>query len=82
MLEGGDGRDGLYGREGNDVLRGNGGNDVLSGAWGDDTLEGGSAWTTFRFNGTDCDRDTITDFALTEDTLIFEAWEAPTTRAI
>ncbi len=71
-LEGGAGHDSLYGREGNDVLRGNGGNDVLSGAWGDDTLEGGPGRDSFRFNGTDCDRDTITDFSLIEDTLIFE----------
>jgi serralysin len=42
VIDGGSGRNELYGYAGNDLLRGNGGNDILSGGDGKDRLAGGA----------------------------------------
>ncbi len=47
------------------------GNDLLIGGAGDDTQTGGWGTDTFHFEGTDFGKDTITDFGLTDDTIMF-----------
>ncbi len=49
-------------RSGDNSLIGGAGNDTQTGGWGTDT---------FHFEGTDFGQDTITDFALAEDTIVF-----------
>jgi Ca2+-binding RTX toxin-like protein len=64
----------LVGGNGNDTVIGGGGNDTISGSRGLDTLTGGSGQDVFVFNtaisgGGNSDRDVITDFNVTDDTI-------------
>jgi Ca2+-binding RTX toxin-like protein len=74
-LQGGTGNDLLNGQAGNDKLFGQGGNDRLLGGLGNDTLTGGAGRDAFRFDTTldaTANKDTITDFNPTDDTLQLE----------
>ena len=65
----------LEGNSGNDTLIGNGGADRLFGGLGNDTLTGGAGADSFIFNTTPnatTNRDTITDFNVTDDTIELE----------
>lgn len=64
LLSGAAGRDLLLGDAGNDVLRGGAGNDTLSGGTGKDIFKFDSALTA--------NVDTITDFAVADDTIQLE----------
>ena len=68
-LYGGAGNDRVFGSEGHDSLDGWSGDDYLNGGIGDDVLSGGAGSDTFVFTSGD-GTDTITDFDITEDTLI------------
>jgi len=71
-INGGDGNDTLSGLAGNDTLNGGNGNDLLFGGLGNDTLTGGAGTDTFVFNtalNASTNRDTITDFSHTDDTI-------------
>ena len=57
----------IDGRGGDDSINGGGGNDTLIGGSGSDTLTGGGGTDTFVISG----RDTITDFAASDDKLSF-----------
>lgn len=64
----------LQGQRGNDTLIGNAGNDTLYGGIGRDRLTGGSGRDVFVFDSTPnttTNRDTLTDFSVTDDTLQF-----------
>ena len=67
-LTGNSGNNVLDGGSGNDVLSGAGGADTLIGGVGNDTLSGGIGADVFVFAGT-INRDTVTDFSVTEDRL-------------
>lgn len=71
LVTGGQGRDTLIGGGGNDRLEGGGWSDRLEGELGADILSGGSGADIFVFkeNG---GRDTITDFQVNEDHLLFD----------
>ncbi|MGI0480657.1 Calx-beta domain-containing protein [Geminocystis sp. CENA526] len=69
-LNGGYGNDTLIGGAGNDTLTGGGGNDTLIGGTGNDTLTGGGGNDFFRFNSPNEGVDRITDFNVTEDTIL------------
>ena len=71
QLSGGGGNDTLYGGIGNDVPDGGLGNDILTGGDGDDILTGGDGDDTFVFGAGSGD-DTVTDFDLVDDVLLFE----------
>ncbi len=71
-LVGQGGHDRLYGGAMDDRLMGRSGNDFLDGGEGNDVLFGGSGADSF-FYGFGHDRDTIRDFALGEDQLVFSA---------
>lgn len=64
----------MVGLAGNDVMDGNGGDDVLIGGLGNDTLTGGSGEDLFLFDAKAGKKnlDTITDFSVTDDFLVFE----------
>ncbi len=67
----------VQGTNANDRLNGTAGDDLIRGGNGDDRLTGMSGSDTFVF-GADArdgnrDRDTITDFNVAEDTILFEA---------
>lgn len=70
-LTGNAGNDSLSGMTGNDTLIGGAGNDSLDGGGGVDTLTGGAGADVFVFNAavTPANRDTITDFNVTDDTI-------------
>ena len=73
-LTGNDGNDTLNGNGGNDVLSGGVGNDRLIGGTGNDSLNGGTGLDLFVFNtalNATTNRDTIADFTLGQDTIIF-----------
>jgi Ca2+-binding RTX toxin-like protein len=62
----------LLGNTAANVLNGNSGNDVLNGGLGNDTLIGGAGIDTFVFDSllnATTNRDTLTDFSVTDDTL-------------
>ena len=66
-----DGHDELHGGFGADLLDGGAGNDALYAGMGNDTMTGGSGHDSFHFgwvNG----HNTVTDFDVTEDTLVLE----------
>jgi Ca2+-binding RTX toxin-like protein len=74
LLDGGTGHDQLYGGTGTDTLYGGDGNDILRGGAGNDILTGGAGADQFVFetakqNGV----DTITDFQVGTDKLVFSA---------
>ena len=66
--------DTLWGYLGNDVLTGGAGNDLIYGGNGNDSLTGGAGNDGFVFDvmgNTSSNKDTITDFAKTQDILWF-----------
>jgi Ca2+-binding RTX toxin-like protein len=69
-LIGGNGNDVLNGGIGNDTLNGGSGNDTLIGSTGNDTLTGSAGNDFFRFNSNNEDSDSITDFNVTNDTIL------------
>ncbi len=68
---GGDGNDILYGGGGTDALYGGDGTDALSGGFGNDTLRGGGGKDTFAYDDMEFGEDTIEDFKIGTDKLIF-----------
>ncbi|SFT34546.1 Hemolysin-type calcium-binding repeat-containing protein, partial [Pseudovibrio denitrificans] len=81
ILNGGIGNDRLYGEygddtltggEGDDYLYGGYGNDVLNGGQGDDYLRGEGGDDTFKFEGSEFGKDTITDFNIGAETIQFD----------
>ena len=68
---GGAGNDTITGSAGDDVIDGGGGNDMLTGGSGNDILTGGDGDDTFVFGANSGD-DTVTDFSLADDVLLFE----------
>ena len=64
VLLGGDGNDYLVGKEGNDTINGGAGSDYLAGTSGSDR---------FVFNSPNEGVDTIADFSVEDDTLVFSA---------
>ena len=70
-IKGESGSDTLEGGLGNDLLDGGNDHDFLSGGLGEDTLTGGKGADGFVFNSPDEGVDTITDFSVKDDTLIF-----------
>ncbi|BAQ65490.1 hypothetical protein [Geminocystis sp. NIES-3709] len=60
----------LTGGEENDSLNGRGGNDTLTGGLGNDSLIGGTGNDSFRFTTVNEGTDTITDFNVTDDTIL------------
>ncbi len=73
-LHGGTGADELIGGWGFDSLNGGSGDDTLNGGTGSDILTGGEGADSFYFDDFDDGRiDRITDFALGEDQLVFNA---------
>jgi Ca2+-binding RTX toxin-like protein len=68
-LGGWTGADRLNGQSGQDTLTGGAGNDVLSGGYGNDRLSGGTGADRFVFNAGSA--DTVTDFEVGLDTLVF-----------
>jgi serralysin len=60
----------ITGNGGNNSLNGGGGNDTLTGAVGNDTLIGNTGSDFFRFNSTSEGSDRITDFNITDDTIL------------
>ena len=71
-LSGLDGHDSLSGDRGNDTLNGGNGNDTLIGGLGNDSITGGLGNDTILFNTTlssTANRDTISDFSHTDDTI-------------
>ena len=74
-FNGGDGDDRLIGGDGGDRLNGGAGNDRLMGGAGNDTLEGGDGDNRFYFEMGEVGRDTINDFDINDDVLVFDAAE-------
>jgi serralysin len=77
ILEGGSGKDSLNGGQGNDKLYGGLGDDILVGGRGSDILVGGDGADQFIFRRGDSskeDLDTIQDFQLGSDKIIFKNW--------
>ncbi len=76
-LSGGSGNDYLSGGSGNDTLIGGAGNDTLVGGAGNDTLTGGAGMDCFYFSNIldsyNQRVDTITDFSVADDFLLFSA---------
>ncbi len=70
-LDGGGGDDYLFGDEGDDVINAGSGNDVVSGGSGNDVMSGGEGSDWFEFYGPDTGMDTITDYDVSVDTIIF-----------
>jgi Ca2+-binding RTX toxin-like protein len=72
-LSGNNGNDELSGEAGDDLLVGDNGNDTLIGGLGNDTINGGKGNDVLVFNSSNQGVDTITDFSVKEDTLVFSA---------
>ena len=72
-IEGLGGSDTLNGDAGNDSLDGGEGTNTLDGGEGNDTLTGGRGKDSFVFNSPNEGVDTITDFSVKNDTLMFSA---------
>ena len=72
-IKGEDGNDTLNGGIGNDTLDGGKHDDYLSGGLGNDTLTGGNGKDSFFFNSLESGIDTITDFSVNDDRLVFSA---------
>ncbi len=70
LINGGASNDSLLGSSGNDTLIGGNGNDTLAGGAGNDTLTGGAGNDFFRFNSSSERIDRITDFNVTNDTIL------------
>jgi Ca2+-binding RTX toxin-like protein len=73
LYQGLNGNDILSGGMGNDTLSGNNGNDKLSGEIGNDTINGGKGNDVLLFNSSNQGVDTITDFSVKDNTLVFSA---------
>ncbi len=69
-LSGGDDNDHVHGGDGNDDLSGNDGDDHFMGGSGNDTMTGGAGTDTFVL-GLGMGNDTITDFDIDSDQLVF-----------
>jgi Ca2+-binding RTX toxin-like protein len=67
------GEDIYQGLNGNDILSGEGGDDTLTGGLGNDTLNGGTGNDVLVFDSPNQGIDTITDFSVQDDTLVFSA---------
>jgi Ca2+-binding RTX toxin-like protein len=65
----------INGLGGNDTISGGGGNDVISGGLGNDTLSGGVGEDYFLFDVAPIagNVDTILDFSVVDDTIVFDA---------
>ncbi|WCZ00902.1 tandem-95 repeat protein [Vibrio parahaemolyticus] len=70
-IYGGAGNDILFGQGGNDKLFGGAGNDILIGGLGSDILTGGDGEDIFKWIDVANERDTVTDFSSSEDSLDF-----------
>ena len=73
LLSGNNGKDKLAGEAGDDILFGDNGNDTLIGGLGNDTINGGRGSDSFVFNSPNEGVDTISDFSVKDDTLVFSA---------
>jgi len=72
-VNGGDGNDFVYGGEGNDILNGSTGSDTVYGGLGDDRMTGGEGEDYHLFGGSvGGGADTVQDFVIGEDQLVFE----------
>lgn len=72
IMLGGDGRDKMSGGSGSDVMSGGDGDDRIRGGDGLDQLTGGAGADLFVFAGGDTGADTITDFEVDTDRIIFD----------
>ncbi|MFW1024775.1 tandem-95 repeat protein [Vibrio parahaemolyticus] len=70
-IYGGAGNDILFGQGGNDKLFGGADNDILIGGLGSDILTGGDGEDIFKWINVANERDTVTDFSSSEDSLDF-----------
>ncbi|EIV8501489.1 tandem-95 repeat protein [Vibrio parahaemolyticus] len=70
-IYGGAGNDILFGQGGNDKLFGGADNDILIGGLGSDILTGGDDEDIFKWIDVANERDTVTDFSSSEDSLDF-----------
>ena len=70
LLTGNSGNNTLTGNGGNDLLNGGSGNDILVGGDGNDSLTGGAGLDEFVYNSVSEGVDRITDFRVTDDTLV------------
>ncbi|EJG2039273.1 tandem-95 repeat protein [Vibrio parahaemolyticus] len=70
-IYGGAGNDILFGQGGNDKLFGGADNDILVGGLGSDILTGGDGEDIFKWIDVANERDTVTDFSSSEDSLDF-----------
>ncbi|MBO0189913.1 tandem-95 repeat protein [Vibrio parahaemolyticus] len=70
-IYGGAGNDILFGQGGNDKLFGGADNDILIGGLGSDILTGGDGKDIFKWIDVANERDTVTDFSSSEDSLDF-----------
>ncbi|EHH2510987.1 tandem-95 repeat protein [Vibrio parahaemolyticus] len=70
-IYGGAGNDILFGQGGNDKLFGGADNDILIGGLGSDILIGGDGEDIFKWIDVANERDTVTDFSSSEDSLDF-----------
>ncbi|MFW1711922.1 tandem-95 repeat protein, partial [Vibrio parahaemolyticus] len=70
-IYGGAGNDILFGQGGNDKLFGGADNDILIGGLGSDILTGGDGEDIFKWIDVANERDTVTDFFSSEDSLDF-----------
>jgi Ca2+-binding RTX toxin-like protein len=71
---GNDGDDNLFGEAGNDIIKGGAGDDVIIGGTGADNMTGGTGSDTFvvPLDNFDGSLDSIQDFTLEEDTILFQ----------
>ncbi|EGQ7739075.1 tandem-95 repeat protein [Vibrio parahaemolyticus] len=70
-IYGGAGNDILFGQGGNDKLFGGADNDIVIGGLGSDILTGGDGEDIFKWIDVANERDTVTDFSSSEDSLDF-----------
>ncbi|WP_420646118.1 tandem-95 repeat protein [Vibrio parahaemolyticus] len=70
-IYGGAGNDILFGQGGNDKLFGGADNDILIGGLGSDILTGGDGEDIFKWIDVANERDTVTDFSSSDDSLDF-----------